>query len=292
MADEFPGTAGTDEPADLPQGDAEGEPEAGATASEPTEPDYTDPAKLPPELQGLGKRLQASYTKRMQQLARERDATRQDRELVERYRTDPAFRRQFLETEARANGLLGTPANAVGGQGQAPTELVDAIKAQLAPELQWLAPQIAAGQHVAFQKMVAPLLERQDQDRKAQQTAEWDTIVAQMSEKYPGWEARAADIAELAEFFSKPGLQHRKFGSKPELLYRLVTGDAGATATAARRIGETVRQRMTTGQATRQAAPNIAQKVRAASTSREALEIAAAAAIDEAKRNGVLIPED
>lgn len=292
---EHPGTAGPDALPDAGTGQG-AEPEVGATAPQPEEIDWTNPAdilsKAPPELHPLVKKFQSSFGKATGKLAREREALERDadRQLAQRYKSDPEFRRQFILEQAQQLGLLPAGAQPGAAPTQADPRLVAAIEAQLAPELKWIAPSIAAAQTVGYQAFVQPLHQQREAERRSQFDQEWSTETQAMATKYPGWDAHEDDIAELAEFLVKSDrFTHPKFGSKLELLYRMVTNNAAAVAEANRRAGDAVRARVTTGQSGRTAVPNIDERVRAAKTRREAMEIAAADAIAEAKRNGLMV---
>ena len=276
------------EPADPSADAAAPAPSATEPAPKPSDDiDWSKPETIPPELQETHRRMMRSHTKRMEQLAAERAALANDpdRQLVERYRTDPTFRRQFVEQAAQEMGLVGTGPRATT---QAGNLLVQAIEQQLAPELKWLAPSIAAAQSVLHQQTIAPLLQQQQAERQTRMNTEWGQVVNELSTKYPGWEAHEDTISDLVDFFKSDSLSHPTFGSKLELLYRLATADAGATANAARRMGEGVRQRVISGQSARQTVPNIEDRVRDAKSTKDAFRIAAQGAIEEAKRNGIL----
>src|SRR5438309_2426331 len=66
---------------------------------------FFDPKALAPELQKQWKSMQAAYTKKMQHFARTRDQA----ELVERFNSDPAFRRQTLLQYAHELGVPVQP---------------------------------------------------------------------------------------------------------------------------------------------------------------------------------------
>ena len=107
--------------------------EQGAPAAQDT---FFDPKALPPELQKHWRSMQGAYTKKMQQFAQGRDAL----ELVQRFNTDPAFRRATLQQYAHELGIQGqAPPPAGTPQQQAPQEFVQAFKSALPAELQWMA---------------------------------------------------------------------------------------------------------------------------------------------------------
>lgn len=268
-------------------------PPAGATDPTPSDPEsFVDPSTLPPELKAHWRRMHGAYTKRLEEIR----ARKADTDLVDRYRSDAEFARQFLASEAARLGLtLGgaptpapapTPAATPGGI--AP-ELVAAVKANLPPELQWMAPAIAAASGAAATSATAPIVKRTQDTEAAARAREWDELADELTQSAPGWEAHEKDMTELLAFLQSPSMRDKRFGSKLSLLHRLVTGDAAATATAVRRIGEAARGRTVTGQSGRSTAPNVHEQVRNAPSNAAAWDIAAKAAIEEARAKGLAV---
>lgn len=263
-----------------------------APAGDPSSPPapqeaFFDPSQVPPELQPTWKQMQASYTKKMQQAAQYREA----RDLVQRFHSDPEYARQTIMARAQQLGMqLGQPATSgTSVPAGAPTDMVEAVKArwqQKHPELTFMAPAVAD----AFQAMIGPALsslqQQQASSSQAARDQEYERIAAALSEKMPGWEQHEEEMNSLLAFFQSNRLSDRQWGSKLELLLRLVTGDGQATAEAARRLAQAARSRVSVGQPTATPVPNIAEQVRKPRNMQDAWDVAAKFAMEEARRNG------
>ena len=97
-------------------------------------------------------------------------------------------------------------------------------------------------------------------------------------------------MSALLDFLRSGALTHPRFGSKAEVLYRAVTGNAAAVRTATQRMAEAGRQRVTTGQSGRATISNVHERVRSAKSTHEAFEIAKQAAIADLERQGITLP--
>ncbi len=134
MADpDVEGAAAPDQPTDPAPVAAPDATVPDAASSQPTEPDFTDPAQLPADLQPLAKRLMASYTKRMQSLAKDKEKVA----LVDRFDQDPAFQKDLIAYHAQRLGLLQQPAQAQTVQNapasDVPPDMVTAARSKLPP---------------------------------------------------------------------------------------------------------------------------------------------------------------
>ena len=194
-----------------------------------------DPTKLPPEIQPIFKKMQGAYTKKMQEAARWREQA----DIVDRFNNDRDFGFQTVAQWAARNGFSLAPVGA--GQNQQPRaqqgyqrpgapdpNIVEAIKANLPPELQWMAEAQAPAIQQAVQQMLAPLAQQltQSQQSATRQVMEreWDDLASQLSDVAPGWEEHEGEMSELLGFLQGSTMKHPKYGSKHQLLYNLVTG--------------------------------------------------------------------
>ena len=268
--------------------------EAGATEGKeapPKEESFINPSELPEELKPHWKRMHRAYTKVMEghKQLEEKAA------LVDRFGTDPGFALQTIQqaaqqmgyslTKAQAAQVVESAATAVGGG--APLELVEAVRARLNPELQWMAKSLADTQWVGMQMQMAPLKKEREQEQATRRNAEFAELSEELGEQAPGWEEHKDDMEELLTFLKSDNMKHRKFGSKLALLHGIVTGNASAVASAVRRMGEAGRQRTGTGQVSRSTGTNIDKRVREAKTNQEAWDIAAQSAVEDLERHGV-----
>lgn len=263
-------------------------PEATPTPVEP-EPDFTDPAKLPPEVQALGKRLQASYTKKMQKAS---EAV----ELVTRYRSDPEFARQFILYEAQRLGVIPgspTPAQPAGAApaGQPtnapPPELVQTIANSLPAELRWMAPGQAAATWAGVQAQIAPIRQQLQQRDQQEKAAQAERLRADLSEKYPGWEADEEPLSEYVGWLQGEGpAVHPVYGNRLAVFYNAFKGNALAEKAALQRQSQAARAATRTGAPSRSVTPNTQERIDKAPSTRDAVALALAQAIEDARREG------
>jgi hypothetical protein len=258
----------------------------GAPAAQ-SEDAFFDAAQLAPELQDQWKRMQGAYTKKMQKLAGAREAA----SIVERFNSDPEFARQTIQQRAAQLGLqLGQPSqqgmNGQGHEEKPPEQFVDAVRANLSPELQWMAPSLAKSQWAAAKMMIQPLKEQQAQTARSTRDQEYDTLAEQLAQKAPGWEEHEDDMDSMLAFLQSPKMTDRRFGSKLELLHRLVTGEGQANATAARRMAEAGRFRNPAGQPMATPVADVSQQVKSAKTNQDAFDAAAKFAVAQLAKNG------
>ena len=233
-----------------------------------------------PELKHFYGKMQTAYGKSREELKRGREAAAQ----IQQFYADPMYRQQILNQYRHELGAAMPPtAKPMPGQPtQAPPQLVETIKAQLSPELQWMAPMLANSQWAGMQTTLAPVMQAQEKEKQQSYDASFDAAMTDLSGKHPGWEAHEDEMTSVFSWLSNGPLMHPKYGNRLEALYtltQLLNGNNGsATAEAARRMSAAAKNRTTTGRATGPATPNYNEQVRKASTPREAFAIAAKAA--------------
>lgn len=295
MADE-PQDAGTGEVVEtavqpdqpLPIADA-----ATATAvTEPSAEQFVNPAELPEELVPLYKRMQASFTKKMQSLSGERTGLRQKADGYDRLMNDPDYARQVIMEAAprlglsvakqSGNGASAPAAAALQGDTSAPpADFVEAIKGRLKPEMQWMAEDLAQANWQATRMLMAPYMERQQQELRGRRTKDYESLADELSTKVPDWAEHEEDMAELLRFLASDTLTHPVYGSKIELLYNTVTKNSVATREAVKRMSNAGRSRTTTGRVETSTRSNLAEEVRKAPNMQDAWKLAAAAALQQ-----------
>lgn len=270
---------------------------ADGAASSTTEPEtflsdetLMERIRATPELDQVFRKMQGAYTRKSQSLAKVRDAAT----IVERFNSDPEFARQTIFSRAQQLGLqVQHPGQSAGLQAGAskamPPELVEAVKSNLSPELQWMAPALAASQWAGMQMALQPIQEQQAQTVRSTRDQEYETLASQLSEKAPGWEAHEDDMNGLLGFLQSPKMSDRRWGNKLELLHKMVSGDGQATAEAARRMGQAARSRTVAGSPMAANPPNIAEQVRKPKNMQDAWSIAAKHAISEMERQGIKV---
>ena len=271
---------------------------AEGAASSTTEPEtflsdetLMERIRATPELDQVFRKMQGAYTRKSQSLAKVRDAAT----IVERFNSDPEFARQTILSRAQQLGMtLGQPGAQPGFQNGSPAksmppELIEAVKSKLSPELQWMAPALAASQWAGMQMALQPIQEQQAQTVRSTRDQEYETLASQLSEKAPGWEAHEEDMNGLLGFLQSPKMSDRRWGNKLELLHKMVSGDGQATAEAARRMGQAARSRTVAGSPTAANPPNIAEQVRKPKNMQDAWSIAAKHAISEMERQGIKV---
>jgi hypothetical protein len=266
------------------------QPADGQGAPTAADPDaFFDPSSLSPELQTQWKSMQAAYTKKMQKLAGAREAA----SIVERFNSDPDFARQTILQRAQQLGLsLGQPQQA-GQQGSTsekpPQEFVDAVRANLSPELQWMAPNLAQAQWAGAKMLIQPIKEQQAQTARSTRDQEYDTLAEQLSQKVPGWEEHEDDMDAVLAFLQSPKMTDRRFGSKLELLHQLVAGQGQANATAARRMADAARHRQPAGMPLSQPVQDVTEAVRKPKNNQDAWDVAAKHAIATLAKQGIKV---
>lgn len=247
---------------------------------------FINPADLPAELKPHWKRMHGAYTKKMQAFKEVGDKAA----LVDRFNEDPDFALQTLQQAATRMGYQFTKASPSGTATQAgdvPSDLVQAVKERLNPELQWMADSLAAAQWAAIQKTLGPMKSERETERKEQRQAEYDLMAEQLTEAAPGWEEHEDQMMELLTYLQSNKMQHRRFGSKLQLLHDIVTGNSRAVKEAVKRHSAAARSRTVSGQPGRSSTPNIQERVLDRKRSfRDVFADAAQAAADELEQSG------
>jgi len=263
--------------------------DAGSTApAEGAEPapqqeTFFDPKTLSPELQVQWKKMQGAYTKRMQQAS----GWREKADLVDRFNTDPAVRRQILQqyaNELSQQSATAQPQAMPANSSTPPPEFVQAFKANLAPELQWMAEGQAKSFWQAQQLAMQPYLQQLQEQQVSTRASEWDSLAEQLP---PGWEEHEDEMADVLTFLESPALRHPVFGSKLQLLYRLATGEAAATSQAIERMGAAAQNRVNgRGGAGQRVENNVTDRIMKSRSIRDAVQIAGRAAIEQLEAKG------
>ena len=245
-----------------------------------------------PELDQVFKKMQGAYTRKSQSLAKVRDAA----SIVERFNSDPDFARQTIMQRAQQLGLniaqpnqqsqFGMPN---GSSKSMPPELVETVKSNLSPELQWMAPALAASQWAGMQMALQPIQQRQEDTVRSTRDREYEDMVTQLSERAPGWEAHEEDMSGLLSFLQSPKMSDRRWGNKLELLHKMVSGDGHATAEAARRMGQAVKSRSVAGAPMAAPSVNISEQVKKPKNMQDAWAIGAKYAMSELARQGIKV---
>lgn len=262
---------------------------------------FTNPADLPPELRTIYGKMHKSYEKIV---AKARGVT-EKAALVDRFYSDPQFATETVQQWAAQQGFALTKREAAAAATEAmrgtqppatrgarvPDELVEAIAAELPPELQWLARPLAASNWKAHQATMGPVLETREREARDSRTQEYETLAEELSEAAPGWEEHEEDMAAILDFLTSKALRHKRWGSKLALLHTLATGQGTAVREATRRMGEAARSRTTTGQSGRTMAPNVTERVLKARSTGDALQIAVEHAREQLRQAGATVPD-
>ena len=260
---------------------------------------FINPADLPEEIKPHWKRMHGAYTKKLEAF----NARKPDHELLDRFRSDEGFALELLRYEAQRRGLSlapvngrPTPAAAPGPAARPsadgpPASLVEAITSRLDPSLHWMADMLAAGQWEAARLATQPLVEKDRAKDAASRDAEFGTHAAKLTEAAPGWEAHEDDMNALLDWIRSPAMSHPQFGDKLTFLYNAVTNGSAAKAAAIRAMSDAGRNAVRTGQSGRPMITNIADRVRKATTTQEAMRVAAEEAERELRASGVAVPD-
>lgn len=278
-----------------------GEVQASATPAVETpaashEESFIDPSQLPDDIKPHWKRMHAAYTKTREELKRGRDAYSEvqkfwsDLDYQERILQQVATQRGYklMRPNEQAQAMPSGPSSSPAGQ--APADFVEKIKVNLAPELQWMAPSLAATQWAAVQSAIQPLMQERQQEKQLSRAQEEEAIDAELGGKFPGWEAEEENMNELQAFLQSGAMRHPKFGNRKEVLYKasqLLAGHQGhVVQDYAKRTSEAARSRTVSSNAARPGIDNITEQIRKAPNARDAFAIAAKVGMEEAKRLG------
>lgn len=250
---------------------------------------FLDPAKLPQELQPIWKKMQATYTKKMQGIKE----YKQKAEIIDRFNTDPQFAQNLLQQTAQQMGFTLTRAEARAiAQAQpkdldVPDEIVASIESKLPQELKWMAGTLASATLSGLKAASAPREQQEAQDRQRETEARYDEMAEQLATKAPGWEEHEDDMNDMLNFLQSGELQHKRFGSKLELLYNLVNNNGLATRQAITRMQGAARNRISTSQnTTGTVTSNYLDKMMKAPTKQTAFQIATEHALEELAQQG------
>ncbi len=243
-----------------------------------------------PKLNKFYGKMQGAYGKSREELKRGREAAAQ----IQQFYNDPAYRRQVLSQYAHEIQAQAKTENGSQGQGvKAPAELVTRIEASLAPELKWMAPQLADANWAAQQATVAPILQAREQEKRQSLSEAYDDASAEMNTKYPGWEEHETEMNGVLQWLQGGGMTHKKYGNRIEALYKLMhllNGNSGPVrAEAIRATSEAARSRTVTGQSGRAATENHTEKIRTAKTHKDAFALAAQLAEEQMRRDGAAL---
>ena len=254
-----------------------------------TDQQIMEKVRANPELNHIFTKMQGSYTRKTQQLAKVRDAA----SIVDRFNSDPDFARQTILQRASQLGMQVGGQQAATPQGQqgaqVPGELVEAVRGQLGDELKWMAPMLAAAQYAGMQYALKPIQQQQSETLRSNFDQQFDQLADSLSEKAPGWEQHEDDMDGLLAFLKSDKMTDRRWGSKLELLYRSVVGPGMATAQAAQRMAQAGRNKISTGQATATAPPDISTQVRSPKNMQDAWDVAAKHAVSVLEKQGIKV---
>ncbi len=253
------------------------------------EESFFDPNDLPEELQGQWKRMQGSFTKKMQKLSGDLDKV----DAYNRFQSDPEFAKQTLTQAANQMGLTLAQAQAQPATGQVemsqvPQELVERVRSRLSPEMQWMAEQQAAAAWEVVQMTNKPREDREAQERQQTAESQFNQASNELDGKFPEWRSHEDEMSEWLDFIRSGDMNHPKFGSKLENMFRAATGNSSAVAEAAKRINQAGQNRSATSSVSgRSTSPNVADRVVKAKSNDEAMQIAVDSAMQELEKQGM-----
>lgn len=241
------------------------------------------------------KRMQASYTRKMQGIAE----TNKKAAEYDRFNNDADFRREVVLNVTRQMGLSGAgqpqaqnptqQPNAGQVQSQLPPGMVEAVAARLSPEMKWMAPEMAQAQWVASQYANQPRDKAEAQKVRADRESQLATTGDDLNEKFPGWQTHEDDMKEYLSFLRSDQISHKRWGSKLEIALRAVTGNSSAVAEAAQRMNTASDNKGQLSNASSTGSvSNIAERVLKAPNNHEAWKVAKEIADEELKKQGVI----
>ena len=255
---------------------------SGQSQTQNTEEQFIDPKDLPEELKPHWKRMHREYNKRLQGIKEHQNKA----EAYDRFYNDPQFAEQTLQAWAKQNGLVITRNGEVkqdpqqaGPQAKAPAALVEQFKRNLSPELQWMAESQADAFWAAQQMLMQPLAQKQQEAVMTQRNQEYDELASELAEVAPEWVDKEEEMLGLLEFLTGQEMKHKTYGSKLQILYNIVTGNAAAVKTATQRMVQGVKNRTANGNRVTNSTPNLAERIKKANKN-DAWELAKQAALN------------
>jgi hypothetical protein len=280
---EHPGEELAEEPSSSPPDTEHADTLPGDPPADPNDPQY--------------KYWQGAYT-RTRQKDRERYGQIEAQhkhygEILRSFYNDDAYalqvlRQRFPDLASRMTREAGPGAPSQDTRRTDTPSLVHELEAQLGPDLAFLAQRLGPVLETAIRSRidgaVQPLHQQTEATRAANRKAEEDRLMAEMDATHPGWEAQyGTQMQALDTFLASDQLTHPTFGSKYQLMLRLLNADVSRVH-AAREMEQAGRNRLTTGRAARTSSPDIDSQVRSAKTSADAFRLAAQAALQEIRR--------
>lgn len=299
-------------PEELELGTASGEPEhdpgtetapaaEGATepAGEPADEGFFNLSELSEEeqrrLRPAWHKMHGAYTKALGVVREGKDKIAftdrlfSDQDFALQQAHDLLSRSGYQVPQAQGSAQAAAPAAATGSGVTAPRELVETIRQQLSPELQWMAESMANAHYAANQMTLGPMVRERQAETERIRDDEFSGLSDKLTETYPGWEQHEDEMDALLDFLKSDRMMDRKFGSKLDILHRAVN-PAAAVAEAQRRMTEASRSRTTTGQVARSTGSNVSERVVKAQTEDEAWDIAGKEAVADLQRRGIRLP--
>lgn len=245
--------------------------------------------QLPDNLKDLTQDKLVDHFKRMQRIYTKDRQSRRDLEqkasVLDRYYGNLDFRRQTYLELVKEFGEAEKQEEA--STGNTPPKFEELIRKNLPSELKWMAESLAASVWAANQSILEPLQKEQKTKRLEDRSAQFDGLADDLSQEIPGWEDHEDEMSALLDFFQSDQMSHRKYGSKLRLLYNIVTGNNLAISEAVKRMGQAARNRTVSGQSNRTTTSNVNDRIKNAKSRDEKWQIAAEAAINDLKRNGI-----
>lgn len=281
----------------------------GKSGGDESQPGYKEgfmaPKDMPAEIKGHFDRMLSSYQRKLEEVAGIKD----NAENVDKFYSDPAYARQVITaranqlgmnlTEASDGGSPSRPAATVGvNQVPAPDHLVKQFETRYGEgneaQARTDADMLYNNTLDTMRTVLKPLQEKAEETRQADAETEYKRQAESLSQAHPGWEDNEDAMDGLLEFMQGTAQNHPVYGSKLLRLYQLndlVNGNGNATAEAVRRIGNAGKNRITTGRPGGTGIINTDDRVMKAKNNQEAFKIAADAAVDELRREGLTVPD-
>lgn len=261
-----------------------------------------DPESFSPENKEIFKRMQAGYTKKMQKFKGYEGHLRN----MERFYNDRDFAEQTLKQWAQKNGYSIVPSQfannqpATPQQGDAQTnalqaKLVQTLKSKLPSEAQWLADGQASAIFEVMKEVLGPVLSEFQGFKTQKEENEWknleseyETTEQEFAKKYPGWEAHEEDMSKMLAFLNDTkAYRHPQYGTKHELLFKLVTGNASAIKQVTDRVAQAGRNRVPSSAPGKKGGSGFASvqdEVAATTDKKDAFALAATKALQQMRR--------
>jgi len=223
-----------------------------------------------------------------QKLQAENERLTERGRILDRFEQDPEG---VLRDTASRLGMELVPRgqqSSAPDQDKPPAEFLAKLGQRLPDDWKFLGDVLGPALWDSVQEHVKPLQEQQTQQQRSATQGEVTRVEAEMDAKHPDWRTHERSMNDLYKWLQAPGqhggLNHPKFGSVYEAMYKLATGNTAATRQAASRMRDAAQNATSVSDGANGMAPDVDRQMSNAKSRSERYRVAFRAALAE---NGV-----